>query len=239
MDYNWNWSILFQEPYFGWLLSGLTWTILVASAAWVIAFVVGSLIGILRTVEHGVVRTLATAYVEVFRGVPLLVQLFLWYFVVPELLPRDAGMWVKREMPNPEYWTAVVALGFYTGSRVAEQVRSGIQALSKDLVNAGLAVGLTPWQVYRYVRLPIAYRMIIPPLTSEFLTIFKNSSLALTIGVLELTAQSRQIENYTFQGFEAFTAATVLYLAITLVVVAIMQVVESRTRVPGYLGAKG
>jgi glutamate/aspartate transport system permease protein len=239
MDYNWNWSILFQEPYFGWLLSGLTWTILVASAAWVIAFVVGSLVGILRTVENGVVRTLATAYVEVFRGVPLLVQLFLWYFVVPELLPRDAGMWVKREMPNPEYWTAVIALGFYTASRVAEQVRSGIQALPKDLVNAGLAVGLTPWQVYRYIRLPIAYRMIIPPLTSEFLTIFKNSSLALTIGVLELTAQSRQIENYTFQGFEAFTAATVLYLVITLVVVALMQVVESKTRVPGYLGARG
>lgn len=239
MDYNWNWSIIFQEPYFGWLLSGLTWTILVASAAWVIAFVVGSLVGILRTVENGVVRTLATAYVEVFRGVPLLVQLFLWYFVMPELLPRDAGMWVKREMPNPEYWTAVVALGFYTASRVAEQVRSGIQALSKDLVNAGLAVGLTPWQVYRYIRLPIAYRMIIPPLTSEFLTIFKNSSLALTIGVLELTAQSRQIENYTFQGFEAFTAATVLYLVITLVVVALMQVVESKTRVPGYLGARG
>jgi glutamate/aspartate transport system permease protein len=239
MDYNWNWSILFQEPYFGWLLSGLTWTILVASAAWVIAFVVGSLVGILRTVDNGVVRTLATAYVEVFRGVPLLVQLFLWYFVVPELLSRDAGMWVKREMPNPEYWTAVVALGFYTASRVAEQVRSGIQALSKDLVNAGLAVGLTPWQVYRYIRLPIAYRMIIPPLTSEFLTIFKNSSLALTIGVLELTAQSRQIENYTFQGFEAFTAATVLYLVITLVVVAVMQVVESKTRVPGYLGARG
>jgi glutamate/aspartate transport system permease protein len=239
MDYNWNWSILFQEPYFGWLLSGLTWTILVASAAWVIAFVVGSLVGILRTVENGVVRTLATAYVEVFRGVPLLVQLFLWYFVVPELLPRDAGMWVKREMPNPEYWTAVIALGFYTASRVAEQVRSGIQALPKDLVNAGLAVGLTPWQVYRYIRLPIAYRMIIPPLTSEFLTIFKNSSLALTIGVLELTAQSRQIENYTFQGFEAFTAATVLYLVITLVVVALMQVVETKTRVPGYLGARG
>lgn len=239
MDYNWNWSILVQEPYFGWLLSGLMWTILVAAAAWVIAFTVGSLIGILRTVESGPVRTAATAYVEVFRGVPLLVQLFLWYFVVPELLPREAGMWVKRDMPNPEYWTAVIALGFYTASRVAEQVRSGIQALSKDLVNAGLAVGLTPWQVYRYVRLPIAYRMIIPPLTSEFLTIFKNSSLALTIGVLELTAQSRQIENYTFQGFEAFTAATVLYLLITLVVVALMQVVERHTRVPGYLGAKG
>lgn len=240
MNYNWQWGILFEDPYFGWLFSGLLWTMLVAGAAWVIAFLLGSAVGILRTVDNGGVRLLATAYVEIFRNVPLLVQLFIWYFVVPELLPREAGRWVKREMPNPEYWSAVVCLGTYTASRVAEQVRSGVQALSKDLVNAGLAVGLTPLQNYLYVRLPIAYRIIIPPMTSEFLTIFKNSSLALTIGVLELTAQSRQIENYTFHGFEAFTAATVLYLAITLVVVAVMWVVDRRVRIPGYLqGQRG
>jgi glutamate/aspartate transport system permease protein len=145
-------------------------------------------------------------------------------------------MWMKRDMPNPEYTTAVICLGTYTAARVAEQVRSGINTLSRDLVHAGLAIGLTPLQNYLHVRLPIAYRIIIPPLTSEFLTTFKNSSLALTIGVLELTAQSRQIENYTFQGFEAFTAATVLYLVITLAIVAIMRWVDSRTRMTGSLG---
>lgn len=235
MNYNWNWAILFQEPYFGWLLSGLEWTLLVAGAAWVIAFLFGSLIAILRTLEGRVLPRIAAAYVEFFRGVPLLLQLFLWYFVFPELLPKEWGLWVKRDMPNPEYTTAVVALGLYTAARVAEQVRSGIQALPRDLVNAGLALGLTRRQTYIYVRLPIAYRIIIPPLTSEFLTIFKNSSLALTIGVLELTAQSRQIENYTFQGFEAFTAATVLYLVITLLVVLLMRQIDRRTRIPGYL----
>lgn len=235
MNYNWNWGILFEDPYFGWLLSGLQWTLLVAVAAWVIAFLLGSAIGILRTTRNPVTRAIGTVYVEVFRGVPLLVQLFLWYFVVPELVPEAVGMWMKRDMPNPEYTTSVICLGTYTAARVAEQVRSGIDTLSKDLVNAGLAIGLTPLQNYLHIRLPIAYRIIIPPLTSEFLTIFKNSSLALTIGVLELTAQSRQIENYTFQGFEAFTAATVLYLVITMLVVLIMRWIDSRTRVAGFM----
>lgn len=239
MNYNWNWGILFQDPYFGWLLSGLQWTLLVAGAAWVIAFVLGSVIGILRTLDSRVARAVGAIYVELFRGVPLLVQLFLWYFVVPELMPESIGMWMKRDMPNPEYTTAVICLGTYTAARVAEQVRSGIYTLSPDLVNAGLAIGLTPLQNYVHVRLPIAYRIIIPPLTSEFLTIFKNSSLALTIGVLELTAQSRQIENYTFQGFEAFTAATVLYLVITLLVVVLMRGIERRTAVPGFMEGRG
>lgn len=239
MNYNWNWGILFQDPYFGWLLSGLQWTLLVAGAAWVIAFVLGSVIGILRTLDSRVARAVGAIYVELFRGVPLLVQLFLWYFVVPELMPEGIGMWMKRDMPNPEYTTAVICLGTYTAARVAEQVRSGIYTLSPDLVNAGLAIGLTPLQNYVHVRLPIAYRIIIPPLTSEFLTIFKNSSLALTIGVLELTAQSRQIENYTFQGFEAFTAATVLYLVITLLVVVLMRGIERHTAVPGSMEGRG
>lgn len=235
MNYTWDWSVLFQTPYFGYLLSGLMWTLLVAGAAWIIAFAWGSLLGIARTLDRPVVRALAGTYVEVFRGIPLLLHFFIWYFVFPELLPEPWGLWVKQDLPAPEYTTAVVALGMYTAARVAEQVRSGIQALPKDLVNAGLAVGLTPRQNYLYIRLPIAFRIIIPPLTSEFLTIFKNSALALTIGVLELTARAREIQNLTFQGFEAYTAATVLYLGITLCVVLLMRAIDRRTRIPGFL----
>lgn len=235
MSYNWNWGVLFQDPYYWWLVSGLMWTVLVAGAAWLIAFPLGSAIGVARTVEVGWARAIGTAYVELFRNVPLLVQMFLWYFVFPELVPESLGRWLKRDLPNPEYWTAVVCLGTYTAARVAEQVRSGIESIPKGQRNAALAVGLDEAQAYRHVLLPIAYRIVVPPLTSEFLTIFKNSSLALTIGVLELTAQSRQIENYTFQGFEAFTAATVLYLLITLLVVVLMRRVETRARIPGYI----
>jgi glutamate/aspartate transport system permease protein len=240
MNYNWDWGVLFREPYFEWLVSGFLWTISVSIAAWILAFSLGSIVGIARTVDNRWASGIATCYVEIFRNIPLLVQMFLWYFVFPELLPDDAGMWVKRELPMPEFTTAVVCLGLYTASRVAEQVRAGIQAIGQGQRNAGLAMGLTPAQVYRYVLLPVAYRIIVPPLTSEFLTIFKNSSVALTIGVLETTAQARQIEEYTFQGFEAFTAATLLYIVVTSIVMLLMKVIEGRVRIPGMisLGAK-
>lgn len=235
MQYNWNWAILLQDPYFGWVWSGLWWTVVTACAAWVIAFSLGSVIGVMRTTNIGILRAIGTAYVELFRNIPLLVQMFLWYFVFPEILPRDAGMWIKRDLPLPEYSTAVVCLGTYTASRVAEQVRAGIESIGQGQRYAGLAMGLTPVQVYRFVLLPVGYRIIIPPLTSDFLGVFKNSSLALTIGVLELTAQTRQIEEYTFQGFEAFTAATILYCLVTFIVMTTMRVVERRTAVPGMI----
>ncbi len=235
MQYNWNWSVLLQEPYYGWIWSGFTWTLATGCAAWVIAISLGSVIGVMRTTHVPILRSIGTCYVELFRNIPLLVQMFLWYFVFPELLSEDAGMWVKREMPMPEYSTAVICLGTYHASRVAEQVRAGIESIGQGQRFAGLAIGLTSVQVYRYVLLPVSYRIIVPPLTSDFLGIIKNSSLALTIGVLELTAQTRQIEEYTFQGFEAFTTATVLYIVVTAVVMAMMRVVEKKTAVPGML----
>jgi glutamate/aspartate transport system permease protein len=250
VNYSWDWGILFcmiedieagcTQPYFFWILSGFRWTIAVAAAAWIIAFSLGSVIGILRTVENPYLRGVGTLYVTIFRNIPLLVQMFLWYFVFPELLPEEAGKWVKREMPLPEYWTAVVSLGMYTASRVGEQVRAGIESITQGQRYAAMAIGLRPIQVYRYVLLPISYRIIIPPLTSDFLGIFKNSSLALTIGVLELTAQTRQVEEYTFQGFEAFTAATLLYIVVTAIVMTVMRVVEGKFQIPGMisLGAK-
>ncbi len=236
MNYNWNWGILFQEPYFGWLLSGFNWTVSVALCAWVIAFTLGSVIGVMRTVPSRIARSFATAYVELFRNIPLLVQMFLWYFALPEALPEEAGRFLKRDLPQPEFVTAVVALGFYTASRVAEQVRAGIESVHGGLGNAAKASGLSITQTYRHVLLPISFRLVIPSMTSEFLTIFKNSSLALTIGLLELTAQARQITEYTFQGFEAFAAATVLYVAIALIVTVLMIFVEQRARIPGYIG---
>ena len=232
-SYNWNWPILLKEPYFTWIITGFGKTILIAVLAWAIAFPLGSAIGIARTTDSRALRLGGTVYVEIFRNIPLLVQMFLWYFVVPELLPADWGRWVKRDMPYPQFLTAVMCLGLYTASRVAEQVRAGIEAIPRGQRNAGLAMGLTSLQVYRYVLTPVAYRTIIPPLTSDFLGVFKNSSLALTIGVLELTSQARQIEEYTFAAFEAFTVATVLYCAVTGIVILAMRVLEQRTRIAG------
>lgn len=238
MNYNWNWGVLFEEPYLEWLISGVQWTFAVALAAWVIALVVGVTVGVGRTLPSRPIALICTVYVELFRNVPLLVQMFLWYFVVPEIVPDDVGRWMKRDMPNPEYVTAVVALGLYTASRVAEQVRAGVQSVGSGLTSAAYANGFSVAQTYRYVLLPIAFRLIVPPLTSEFLTIFKNSSLALTIGLLELTAQSQQIAEYTFQGFEAFTAATVIYVCIALLATVAAQAIEKHTRIPGYVGGR-
>lgn len=234
MKYNWNWGILFTEPYFGWLVSGIEWTLIVSIIAWIIAFSLGSLVGVARTVNSMPVRAVATAYVELFRNIPLLVQMFIWFYVVPELVPDGLGRWMKRDMPFPEATSAILCLGTYTASRVAEQVRAGIESIPRGQTAAGLAMGLTLAQVYRYLLVPVGYRIIVPPLTSEFLTIFKNSSLALTIGVGEVLMQARQIENYTFQGFEAFTAATLIYVVVTLIVVFAMDRIEKRARIPGY-----
>ena len=239
MNYNWNWAVLFEEQYLSWLISGFGWTVSVALSAWCIALVIGALVGVGKTVPNRVIRAVSATYVEIFRNVPLLVQMFIWYFAVPELLPEDWGRWMKRDMPNPEFVTAVIALALYTASRIAEQVRAGIETVPPGLTSAATAHGLSVSQTYRYVLLPISFRMIVPPLTSEFLTVFKNSSLALTIGLLELTAQSQQIAEYTFQGFEAFTAATVIYVCIALVATGLMQLLEKYTRIPGYVGTEG
>ncbi|WP_342361797.1 amino acid ABC transporter permease [Terrarubrum flagellatum] len=238
MRYNWNWSVLFADPYFGWILSGLGWTILVSLVAWIIGLALGSVIGVMRTLPSPVARAVGATYVEVFRNVPLLVQIFLFYFVLPEVLPREMGRWLKRDLPHPELTMAIISLGLYTACRVAEQVRAGIQSAGKGLANAGLATGLTTAQLYRLILLPLAYRLTVPALTNEFLNVFKNSSLALTIGVLELTARTRAVADYTYQSIEAFTAASLIYATISFLVSFLMRRAETMAQLPGTLAAR-
>ena len=217
------------------MLKGLAITAGLALSAWVIALALGTVIGVARTLPFAPLRALATGYVELFRNIPLLVQMFLWFFVLPELVPESAGHWLKRELPHPEFFSAMVGLGLYTAARVAEQVRSGIGSVPPGLTAVARTSGLTLVQTYRYVLLPLGFRIIVPPLTSEFLGIVKNTSIALTIGVMEITAASRQIESYTFQGYEAFAAATALYLMISVTLLFATRRLEARTRIPGWI----
>jgi glutamate/aspartate transport system permease protein len=241
MNYHWNWGIFWElspdatGTYIQTLLTGLRWTLATGVTAWVIALLLGAVIGTIRTAPLRWLAALGDAWVELFRNIPLLVQMFLWFFVVPELLPKAWGLWVKQ-MPNASFWTAVVALGLFTSARVAEQVRAGIQSLPRGQQMAGTALGLTLPQTYRHVLLPMAFRIILPPLTSEFLNVIKNSAVALTIGLAELTARARSMQEFTFQVFEAFTAATILYLVVNAFVVVGMRWVESRVAVHGYTG---
>ena len=242
MKYNWNWGIFWQlspdgrGTYLDTLIAGLGWTLATALAAWLIALALGMLVGVVRTTPVNWLRRLGDAWVEVFRNVPLLVQMFIWFFVVPELLPTAVGTWLKQ-LPRSAFYTAVVCLGLYTSARVAEQVRAGIQSLASGQRMAGIAIGLTLPQTYRYILLPMAIRIVMPPLTSEFMNVIKNSAVALTIGLVELTASARSMQEFSFQVFEAFTAATLIYMALNLIVVRGMRWLERRLAVPGLLGA--
>ena len=243
MNYHWNWKIFWDlspegsGTYLHTLLVGLMWTLATALSAWIIALAVGAVIGVIRTTPHKWAVRFGNGYVELFRNVPLLVQMFLWFFVLPELLPRGLGDAIKQ-MPAPwaSFVPAVLCLGFFTSARVAEQVRAGIQSLPRGQMMAGTALGLTLPQTYRFVLMPMAVRIILPPLTSEFLNIIKNSSVALTIGVVELTAAARAMQEFSFQVFEAFTAATLLYILVNVCVVFAMRWVENRVAVPGFIG---
>ncbi len=243
MAYHWNWGIFFEqiksgdETYLSWILTGLAWTVAVSLCSWIIALVLGSLVGTARTTPRRWVVRLSNAYVELFRNIPLLVQMFIWFFVVPELLPPRLSLWVKQEMPAKEFVTATICLGLFTSVRIAEQVRAGIQSLPRGQRLAGLALGFTLPQTYRYVILPMAFRIIIPPLTSEFMNVFKNSSVAFAIGVLELTFQARQMQEDSEQGIETYLAVTVLYFLCAFIANRGMNWIEKRTRVPGYIAA--
>jgi glutamate/aspartate transport system permease protein len=246
LNYNWHWKVLFEtEPggtgtYLNYLIVGLGWTLVTALAAWVIALAIGALVGTLRTTPMKWAVRLGNLYVEIFRNIPLIVHMFLWFFVFPELLPKAIGDWIKQ-VPPPwgSYIPAVLCLGIFTSVRVAEQVKAGIQSLPRGQRMAGTAMGLTQAQTYRYVILPQSLRIILPPLTSEFMNVIKNSSVALTIGLLELTGRARAMQEFSFRVFEAFATATVIYLLTNLVIVLLMRALEEKLRVPGLIAVGG
>jgi len=181
----WDWQVFLNDDgsgrtYLEWMMDAWGWTLSVAGASWVVAMVVGAFVGTLRTLPNSpwLVR-LANAWVELFRNVPLLVQIFIWYFVIPKIFPAMKDL--------PSFVLVVFALGFFTSARIAEQVRAGVQALPRGQRYAGMAMGFTTAQTYRYVILPMAFRIIIPPLTSESMNLLKNSSVAFAVSIAELT----------------------------------------------------
>jgi len=218
------------------LAGGLQFTLGTALFAGLLAFTLGSLIGVVRTTQHRWLVRLGNAYVELFRNIPLIVQFFVWYFVLPGLVPA-VKRWVTSLDPTEhQFVTAVLCLGLFTAARIAEQVSSGIQSLPRGQRAAGYAIGLTEAQTYRFVLLPMAYRIIIPPLTSETMNLIKNTAVAYSIGLTELFFRTREMGEMTFRYFEAFAAATLVYVVIALVANRVMAWVERRVAVPGYIG---
>jgi polar amino acid transport system permease protein len=220
-----------------WLLQGLITTLELSALAWLLAVALGILSGALRTVTFAPLRWLATFYVEFFRNVPLLVWMFFWYFGVPPLLPRGVQDWVFNH--SAEFWAGTMALGVYHGARMSEVIRSGIQSIPKTQFEASVAIGLTTLQAYRLIILPVALRLIVPPGTNESLNLLKNSSVALTISVAELTFQTRQIETYTAKAIEALTAGTLIYLVLCVSIASVMARVERHYAIPGLISRAG
>jgi glutamate/aspartate transport system permease protein len=236
-------SLLFEPTpdgagrYFDWIVSGLGWTLSLALGAWTIALIVGTLVGVARTLPGGILPRLGRVYVETFRNIPLLVQMFFWYFVLPELLPVRIGMAIKQmDPPWGSFVPALICLGLFTAARIAEQVRAGIQALPGGQIQAASALGFGRVSMYRLILLPQAFRIILPTLTNEFMTIFKNTSVALTIGLVELTATAREINENTFRTFEAFGVVTIVYLVIALTAWQIMYRIERAAQLPALAG---
>ncbi|HEV8642004.1 MAG TPA: amino acid ABC transporter permease [Methylomirabilota bacterium] len=237
MTYEFNWSVLWSGQSGGWLLQGLLTTLEISALAWLLAVALGILSGALRTVPWPPLRAAATCYVEFFRNVPLLVWMFFWYFGIPPLLPRGVQDWLFNH--GAEFWAGTFALGVYHGARMSEVIRSGIQSIPRTQFEAAQAIGLSVWQAYRLVILPIALRLIVPPATNESLNLLKNSSVALTISVAELTFQTRQIETYTARAIEALTAGTLIYLVLCVSIAAVMTRLERRFAIPGLIARVG
>jgi His/Glu/Gln/Arg/opine family amino acid ABC transporter permease subunit len=233
LAYQFQWSILWTGQYGRWLLEGLLTTLGLSALAWLVAAALGALFGALRTTTVPALRRVATAYVEFFRNVPLLVWMFFWYFGLPQILPAGFQDWLNRH--GGELVAAVAALGVYHGARLAEVVRAGIQSVPAGQLEAALSTGLTMRQTYRLILIPIALRLIVPPVTNESLNLLKNSSLALTISVAEVTFMTRQIEAYTARGFEAITAGTLIYRGLCLALSAVMGRAERRLAIPGLI----
>ena len=243
----WDWQVFCKETtsgdmvkscfgsggditYLSWLMSAWGWTLSVGLLAMVVALGVGSMMGIFRTAPSRWLVALGNAWTELFRNIPLLVQIFLWYHVLPSIF--------KPLQAFPSFVGVVFALGFFTSARISEQVKAGIQALPKGQRYAGLAVGLTLPQTYRYVLLPMAFRIVIPPLTSESMNIIKNSSVAFAVSIAELTMFAMQAGEETSRNVEMYLAVTGLYFISAFSINRLALVVENRVRVPGMIGGK-
>ncbi len=234
-----DWLLLFRAPYGERVIDAVLTTVELSLTAWVFALVIGVVAGLMREAPVGAARAVATGFVEIFRNIPLLVQLFFIYFVLPRILPLPLRQILFQL--GWEFLSAVLTLSLYTGAKIAEHVRSGLNTVGLGVRHAAMSTGLTWIAAQRYVVGPLVLRTIVPGLTSEFVTVFKSSSLAMTIGVVETSYLTQQLGLQTFHWVEASTIGTLVYLVCAWSVAGFMSLVERSTYVPGMLrrGAAG
>ncbi len=226
LSYKFDWSVVTSGQYHDWLVSGLKMTLQLSVAGIILSFLLGLIVAVMRMSHLKLFRWSACVFLEFTRNTPLLVQIFFWYFGSYKLLPTVVNEWLNST--SFEFAAGLMALTIYTSAFIAEDIRSGVLSIPKEQMEAARSAGFSYLQAMRHIILPQAVRITIPPLVNQFLNLAKNSSLAMTIGVMELTYQARQVESYTFKGFEAFTAATVVYLALSIIITFLVDQYNDR-----------
>lgn len=233
MGYTIQWSILFEQPYREWIIQGIYHTFYISLISWVFALFIGIFVGMMSEAPVKGLQYFSTAYVQIFRNIPLLVQLFFSYFVIPLLLPLH----LRRHLYEIgwELGSAIFTLSLYTSAKISEHVRAGLNAVDKEIRQCALSTGLTWWQVQVYVVVPLLLRIIVPSITTEFVTIFKSSSLAMAVGVTETTYVTQRIGFHSFRWIEASTMGTIVYLCTAWSIALIMGLIEKQLYVPGLI----
>jgi polar amino acid transport system permease protein len=231
MKLHFHLATVLQGNYGAMFLHGLELTLAMAALAWVLSLVVGLLLTLIRMTQFRPATAFVASYVAYHRNVPMLVQILFWYFGISNILPDQLQTVLNQY--NGQFIFAVIAIGLCSAAYLAEDIRSGLRAIPYGQFEASRALGLSFLTSMRYVVLPQALRKAIPPMINHSVLLFKNTSLAMAIGAAELTYVTRQIENETFLSFESYLVATVLYLALSLVIMLGGARIAMHYRIPG------
>ena len=223
-------SFLLEDGYLRLFRDGILTTLRLFVVSGLLAIAVGVSLATLRALPVRVFKAFVIVVVEYHRNVPMLVQILVWYFGIPQLLPESLKVWINAG--NTEFFFAAIALALNSGAFISEDLRSGLRAIPHTQQEAAWSIGLTHLQALRYVILPQGIRVALPALLNQALLLFKNSSLAMAIGVHELLYRTRQIDNLTFRTFDVFLIATLLYLLGTLALMALSDHVAKRRTTP-------
>ncbi|MGZ5180226.1 MAG: amino acid ABC transporter permease [Ramlibacter sp.] len=224
-----DFSVLLRDEAPQMLLHGIVLMLELTVLAWILAMALGTLLALVRMGRNRLAQAAVAGWVEYHQNVPMLVQIFLWYFGISTLLPSGMQIWLNQHAG--EFTFATISVGLATSAYMSEGLRGGIRAIPASQVEAARALGLTYLQSFRHVVFPQAFRISLPTLVNHTVLLFKNTSLAMTIGVAELMYATREIESRTFKTVEVYLLATVVYLAISLLIMAFGSLAERRLRI--------
>ncbi len=225
MGYEFDWSVLTTEYGLG-LIDGTWVTLQLASWSLLFALVLGIVFGTLRWIGGRFLEAICWTYIELVRNTPALVQILFWYFAASFILPQGAILWLRDV--GFAFSAVVIALSLYHGAFMAEVVRAGLNSIHRSQYDASRALGLNFLEMMRWVILPQVFRIILPPFTNETVSLLKNTSLALAVGVADITYQVKYIDAYTFRAVEALFAATLIYLVLCLSISGIGALASKR-----------